>query len=298
LEKFEIFTGRQNPIDGFELNNPGFFALICCYLTYLKTGKGTMDPFQAFIEAAHTGDIMTLERMLAMGLFKANAQFNRALREAAGNGHEEMVGLLLQDEKVVKNVDDLNNDSLLRAARGGHQAVVKQLLKHKAVALNAAIDNNKILLDAVERGHLSVVDMLLENEVVVQKVASENNRILNVAGRRGDTAIIARLLSFRSVREDPSFVGICRNYPIIQETLTKIMQSAMVRGVWEYGYDEENERNDSYLSMLPIETLLGVFELLERDLAGKDRQGFEFVREEGSIQDKIYEDCRISFKRR
>lgn len=255
-----------------------------------------MNPFAVFLEAVTSGDVVTLKQMLAMDLFKANAQLNWALRLAAGNGQEEVVKLLLQDEEVANNVDDLNNDSLLQAARGGHQAVVKLLLNHKAVALNAAINDNRILHDAVWGGHLPVVDMLLENEVVAQNVASVNNRALDAAASGGYTAIVGRLLSFRSVREHDSFAVLYNTYPIIRETLLKIIRSAIVRGVWEYGYDEENERNDSYLSMLPIETLLGVFELLERDFSEKDRQGFEFTCEEGSIQDKIYEGCRISFE--
>ncbi len=88
---------------------------------------------------------------------------------AAGNGHEAVVKLLLETDKV--DVDSKDSEygrtPLSWAAKNGHEAVVKLLLETGKVDIDS---KDKIWPDAVlvaaRKGHEAVVKLLLETDKV------------------------------------------------------------------------------------------------------------------------------------
>ena len=93
-----------------------------------------------------------------------------ALLQAASNGHEAVVKLLLANDQVDVNAKDSADGQtpLWRAVGGGHEAVVKLLLANDRVDVNA-IDSwlkETPLEWAVENGHEAIVKLLLANDQV------------------------------------------------------------------------------------------------------------------------------------
>ena len=81
---------------------------------------------------------------------------NQALRNAARNGHVEIVKYLITNGA---NVHANNNQALRNAALGGHLEVVKYLIEDHDANVNPEHDH--VLSGAVEYGHLDVVKYLV-----------------------------------------------------------------------------------------------------------------------------------------
>ena len=92
------------------------------------------------------------------------------LLQAASNGHEAMVKLLLANDQVDVNAKDSADEQtpLWRAVEGGHEAVVKLLLANDRVDVNctSSLCGPTPLLRAVENGHEAIVKLLLADDRV------------------------------------------------------------------------------------------------------------------------------------
>jgi len=88
---------------------------------------------------------------------------------AARNGHEEVVGLLLDQENVNPDSPNTNGRTPLQhAARNGHENVVKLLLKQENVNINSYdIKGITSLVYPATGGHDAVVKLLLEREDII-----------------------------------------------------------------------------------------------------------------------------------
>jgi len=84
---------------------------------------------------------------------------------AAGNGHEDVVELLLENEADADSKDTWYGQTPLSWAAGdGHEAVVKLLLENKANADSKDTHGQTPLSWAARSGHEAVVKLLLENK--------------------------------------------------------------------------------------------------------------------------------------
>ena len=136
------------------------------------------------------------------------------LLQAASNGHEAMVKLLLANDQVDVNAKDSADEQtpLWRAVEGGHEAVVKLLLANDRVDVNctSSLCGPTPLLRAVENGHEAIVKLLLTNDRVDVNYTSSLYELtpLLQAVENGHEAIVKLLLADDRVdvnRTDPFF---------------------------------------------------------------------------------------------
>jgi hypothetical protein len=141
----------------------------------LESGELHVDGNQlvALLSAVENGHVDVVDYLICQNaMFDPSADGNRAIRQAAGNGHLAVVERLLQDVRVDPSAD--NNYAVRLAAVGGHVAVVKRLLQGARVDPSA--DDNYAVRRAAQYGHFAVVDRLLEDDRVDAAVAFRYSR--------------------------------------------------------------------------------------------------------------------------
>ena len=124
---------------------------------------------------------------------------------AAGNGHEEVVEILLGRQEV--NPDKASNSGktpLSHAARNGHEGVAKILLGLEDVDPNKTNkDSMTPLLFAAMHGHEGVVEILLEREEVnPDKPDRWDKTPLSYAAENGHEGVVKILLGREEVNPD------------------------------------------------------------------------------------------------
>jgi len=157
------------------------------------------------IESSRMGDIDGVKAALAAGAnvhatndaAQRQADLNRragivrmldadALREAAANGHAEMVNLLLAADANVHANDD---EALREAAARGHVEIVSLLL---AAGANVHANDDEALRYAAARGHVEIVSLLLAADA---NVHANNDAALRYAAASGHAEIVSLLLA-------------------------------------------------------------------------------------------------------
>ncbi|OGT38463.1 MAG: hypothetical protein A3K00_07415 [Gallionellales bacterium RIFOXYD2_FULL_52_7] len=165
------------------------------YKTELQKLDITCTP-EGFFEATETGN------RTAVALFM-EAKINTEIRDnrgwtplmmAAFNGHEEIIGLLIQHGADVNALDSGGNSALHWAAFGGHISCAKQLVQH-----HAKIDarNNfgwTPLMQATARNHPGIVALLVDSGVNLDAAADDGYTALHKAAASGYSEIVQLLL--------------------------------------------------------------------------------------------------------
>lgn len=156
--------------------------------------------YDDFVNACDTGDIDSVNRALEIQLIRIRAsdEGNRALREAAKNGHLAVVNRLLEINWVRVSAAVEDNHAFRLAAKNGHLPVVNRLLEIDGVKELAAIFNNEALISAVLQGNDNLVKRLLEVEKI-RELAWLLNLPLKFAVEDGHHAIAVMLLKIPSV---------------------------------------------------------------------------------------------------
>lgn len=144
---------------------------------------------EALFQAAYTGDVATVENLLAKGV-DSNTQDddgNTALILASTYGHLAIVETLLASAGI-----DINHQSkgghaaLMMAAFKGHEAIVEKLLTVAGIGLNAQDKNgNTALILAAVKGYENIVERL------IAAVGID----LNAQDKNGDTALMAAVFN-------------------------------------------------------------------------------------------------------
>jgi serine/threonine-protein phosphatase 6 regulatory ankyrin repeat subunit B len=101
-----------------------------------------------------------------------------ALMLAAGNGHKEVVQVLLNGGARVYDKDAKGYTALLLAARHGHRDVAELLLTRGANIQDKAINGCTALIAAAEHGHQDVVELLLNRGAKIHDKENDGSTAL------------------------------------------------------------------------------------------------------------------------
>ncbi len=122
-----------------------------------------------------------------------------ALQIAAQNGHDNVVKLLLEYDGIHINKPMTRDFTALHlAAKNGHDKVVELLLKKKGIKINQVIKDGVTALHlAAQDGHDKVVGVLLEKEGInVNQVTKESATALHLAAYYGHDKVVQLLLKY------------------------------------------------------------------------------------------------------
>jgi ankyrin repeat protein len=149
----------------------------------------------ALSSAAEEGDAASLEELLQEDRVDVSMYKEAMLRLAAHNGHEDVVRLLLADERVNVNAKDGHGRTTLSlAASDGHEAVVRLRLESDRVDVNEVCYGTP-LSAAASNGHEAVVRLLLANDRVdVNEGYWRGGTPLCLAASNGHEAVVRLLL--------------------------------------------------------------------------------------------------------
>jgi len=167
----------------------------------LWDSQGCATGFTSLYCCAYFGIVETTVGLLKMKKWDLNATDvvgNTAILLAVGQGHEDIVKMLLEQEGVNPNTADINSQTpLLLAAEYGEEGIVKLLLEHRDVALNTADERGRTpLLWAAENGDEGIVKKLLEREdIAPDTVDMDFQTPLLGAARNGHEGIVEMLLA-------------------------------------------------------------------------------------------------------
>jgi ankyrin repeat protein len=135
---------------------------------------------------------------------------NFAIRFAAGNGHDEVVELLLKDKRVDPSAQ--MNNALIEASKNGHDKVrTHRLLLITCKVVSLLVTDDRVdpltqrcaaLVEAVRYGREEVVEILLQKKPIAEipekdlpSVAPELHRALETARRTGHEVFADSLVS-------------------------------------------------------------------------------------------------------
>lgn len=175
-----------------------------------KSEKGMM-PLSV---AAQNGSVIAVQLLLKLASAKEQIALslrptmvpNRAnpLLQAAGNGHESVVNLLLASdhaEQLVRGKTAGEWNALMLAAYRGHEGVVKALLasEHAAeLTQGSSTQSVNTLMVAAYQGHMSVVNLLLQSPLAATLLQARNKdgfNALMIAAQNGHEDVLRVLLS-------------------------------------------------------------------------------------------------------
>ncbi|QBB84304.1 hypothetical protein DEJ70_06355 [Wolbachia pipientis wAlbB] len=117
------------------------------------------------------------------------------LHMAAQNGHYNVVKLLLEHGAIVGNDDKKGCTPLHLAAESDHIDVVKLLLEHEADVNVATIEGYSPLHIAAQNGHYNVVKLLLDNKADVNVAIIDGCSPLHLAAEHGHYSVVKLLLN-------------------------------------------------------------------------------------------------------
>ena len=145
--------------------------------------------------AAYTGDSAAVQAFLEQGV-NVNVRGRWGpLHLAAGRGHKEVVGLLLEHGADVNARSPSHETALHVAARRGHKEVVELLLEHGADVNARSPLHQTALHVAARQEHKEVVELLLEHGADVNAGAGYNKTAAEFAMGGGHTEIVKLLIS-------------------------------------------------------------------------------------------------------
>jgi len=165
------------------------------------------NPNDDLVLAAESGNLQAAQDALnsganvnavAPGQPGSNLSNMSALRQAAQNGHTEVIKLLLDKGATVDSTDSLGVTPLIIASQKGHKNVL-ELLVAKGANVNAhaaGLGDMTALAMASQDGHLDCVQFLISKEADVNAKAAglKNVAALRMAAQNGHLDIVQELV--------------------------------------------------------------------------------------------------------
>jgi hypothetical protein len=154
-----------------------------------------------------------VESLLAAGadVHARNQDGCTPLHYAAQNGHELIVGLLLERNANVNVASTKGNTPLTLAALKGHKEVVESLLTAGADMHARNKDGWTPLHYAAHDGHKDTVELLLANGANADKETKRGDTACGLAAQSGHSAVAALLRPRRASVGSSSECYSCRN---------------------------------------------------------------------------------------
>ena len=138
--------------------------------------------------------MLLLER--GANIEEVNDEGYTPLMEAAREGHEEMVALLLsQGADINAQTEETQETALTLACCGGFLEVADFLIKAGA---DLELGASTPLMEAAQEGHLDLVKYLLENGALVNAQTGTGDTALTYACENGHTDVADLLLQYNA----------------------------------------------------------------------------------------------------
>lgn len=137
-----------------------------------------------------------LELVQLLLSMNANVGLEKSLLIAAGAGHSQVAGALIQAGACVNDVNDYKGPChvLTLAAEQGHLYVAQSLLDAKAdVSLAPAA-----LLQAATEGHMALVELLLDSKILPDQSVGDRPTPLHAAAARGHLNVAKALIAAKA----------------------------------------------------------------------------------------------------
>ncbi|XP_071111355.1 serine/threonine-protein phosphatase 6 regulatory ankyrin repeat subunit C-like [Haliotis cracherodii] len=149
--------------------------------------------------ASEMGDLSRVEVILSQGGTDINCKDKigrTPVMWAAGNGHKEVVEILVSKGAKVSIVDKFGNNILHSAGRGGDVEVVQYVLSHDMVDINGrgSCRRTPVML-AAEKGHIEIVKLLVDKGGDMSLVGKRHENILHLACLCGQIEVVKYVLS-------------------------------------------------------------------------------------------------------
>lgn len=154
--------------------------------------------FPWIVQAARDGDEEMVRKLLVSGadIEAAHVSTQRhALAEAASQGHQKIVDLLIEEGCPLDCVDAEGNTALHHACQRGHLAIAKSLISKGASIDTAGSDGQSALHSAMHAPYPNVVMLLVQHEANVNARDASFRTPLHIAASKGNVAMCNYLLN-------------------------------------------------------------------------------------------------------
>jgi len=180
---------------------------------YAEDDKGP-SMVNALISAAASGDLKTLQELLTLPSVDVNeGDYDKrtALHLAAGEGHVEIIKLLIKYNADVNVEDRFGNRPLDDAQRGKKSDVIELLRRHNALPGSNAQQSSD-LIEAAAAGDIGEVEKILKSDAMTEYDinASDYDRrtCLHVAAAEGHADVV-KLLCENGANVQVSYIHTC-----------------------------------------------------------------------------------------
>lgn len=171
-----------------------FFVLV--FLLVVPLNVHSEDINEDMIKAAQGGDIATVTSCIQKGA-NVNAKLGNsgftALMLSAGEGHTEIVELLLAKGADANAADAGKSTALMNAAINGHTDVVEALLAHGAQVNAKGKRGFTALMWAAQYGYPDTIKVLLSHGAKVNMKSDLGDTALSRATDNGHTEVVQML---------------------------------------------------------------------------------------------------------
>ncbi|XP_048245222.1 ankyrin repeat domain-containing protein 50-like [Haliotis rufescens] len=149
--------------------------------------------------ASETGNLSKVKLILSQGRADINCKEWigwTPVMLAAGNGHREVVELLVSKGSSMSLVNKRGDNILHCACWGGEVEMVKYILSHDMEDINSrGCKKRTPVMAAALRGHKEVVELLVGEGADVSLVSERGANILHLACRGGNVEVVKYILS-------------------------------------------------------------------------------------------------------
>jgi ankyrin repeat protein len=189
----QIAMSIQTQAVGSWIRKSIWIIFVLVFFLLLPLNVHSEDINEDMIKAAQRGNMATVKSCIEKGA-NVNAKLGdsgfTALMLAAGEGHTEMVELLLANGADANTADVGKNTVLMKAAMNGYTKTVKALLAHGAQVNARGERGFTALMWAAQYGYADTIKVLLSKGAQVNMKSDLGDTALSRATDNGHTEIV------------------------------------------------------------------------------------------------------------